>query len=86
LPQGAVLILKGVHRCDRRGYVELVVTDPNEGRLLAHESPLFLGLEAGDLEAKARQAGAVQVQFFGGYIAQPFDREASVDLVMAASL
>ncbi|MGO9113069.1 MAG: class I SAM-dependent methyltransferase [Thermoguttaceae bacterium] len=83
-PQGDVLILKGVHRCDRRGYVELAVADPNGGPLLAHESPQFLGLESVELEAMARQAGASQVQFFGGYAAQPYDREASVDLVMVA--
>lgn len=86
LPQGDVLILKGVHRCDRRGYVELVVADPNGGPLLAHESPQFLGLEAGELEAVARQAGAAEVRFFGGYAAQPFDRESSIDLVMVASV
>ncbi len=84
LPQGEVLILKGVHRCDRRGYVELVVVDPSGGPLLAHESPTFLGLEASDLENMARQAGASQVQFFGGYAEQPFERQASVDLVMVA--
>ena len=60
LPQGEVLILKGVHRCDRRGYVELVVADPHGGPLLAHESPQFLGLESGELEAMARQAGAAR--------------------------
>ena len=85
LPQGDVLILKGVHRCGRHGYVELAVADPGGGPLLAHESPRFLGLESGELEAMARQAGAAEVQFFGGYAAQPFDREASIDLVMAAS-
>ena len=84
LPKGDVLILKGVHRCDRHGYVELAVADPNGGPLLAHESPRFLGLESGELEAMARQAGATQVQFFGGYAAQAFDRDASIDLVMVA--
>ena len=82
LPQGDVLILKGVHRCGEHGYVELVVADPNGGPLLAHESPQFLGLESCDLEAVARQAGAAHVQFFGGYAKQPFDRDTSVDLVM----
>ena len=84
LPQGDVLILKGVHRCDRRGYVELAVADPNGGPLLAHESPQFLGLESGEMEAMARQAGAAEVQCFGGYAAKPFQREASIDLVMVA--
>ncbi|MEI8373602.1 MAG: class I SAM-dependent methyltransferase [Planctomycetota bacterium] len=86
LPQGDVLILKGVHRCGSCGYVELAVADPNGGPLLAHESPQFLGLESSDLEAMAQQAGSAQVQFFGGYAEQPFDRDTSVDLVMVAFL
>ena len=85
LPQGDVLIVKGVHRCGQHGYVELVVADPSGGPLLAHESPRFLGLESGELEAMARQAGAAQVQFFGGYAAKPFKRDDSIDLVMVAS-
>ena len=85
LPQGDALILKGVHRCGEQGYVELVVCDPHSGSLLAHESPRFLGLESGEMEAMARQAGAAQVRFFGGYAMQPFDREASLDLVMVAN-
>jgi SAM-dependent methyltransferase len=86
LAQGDVLILKGVHRADRRGFVELVVAGPQGGPLLAHESPQFLGMEAGELEAMARQAGAAEVQFFGGYAEQSWDREASADLVMVASV
>ena len=84
LPQGDVLILKGVHRCGSRGLVELVVADPGGGPLVAHESPSFLGLEAAELETAARQVGAAEVQFFGGYARQPFDRAASVDLLMVA--
>jgi SAM-dependent methyltransferase len=84
LPRGDVLILKGVHRCDRRGYVELAVADPNGGPLLAHESPQFLGLEEAELGKAMRLAGAAEVQYFGGYAEQPFDREESIDLVMVA--
>jgi len=79
---GEVLILKGVHRSGDRGFVELVVADPNGGPLLAHESPVFLGLEMGELESAARVAGATDVQFFGGYTGQPYERKSSVDLVM----
>ena len=45
---GDVLILKGVHRCGDRGYVELIVTDPSGGTLMRSESTPFLGLEASD--------------------------------------
>jgi glycine/sarcosine N-methyltransferase len=85
LPQGDVIIVKGVHRCDRRGYVELAVADPNGGPLLAHESPQFLGLEAEELGESIRRAGAAEVHCFGSYAAQPFDRESSIDLILAAS-
>ena len=84
LPQGDAVILKGIHRSDDRGFVELVVADPSGGPLLAHESPIFLGIERNELDAAAREAGAADVQFFGGYDRQPYDRESSVDLLMAA--
>ena len=79
-----VLILKGVHRCDTRGYVELVVADPAAGALLRSESTPFLGLEASDLERLARDAGATAIAFYGGYRDQPYDRQQSVDLIMVA--
>ena len=82
--QGDVLILKGVHRCGTRGYVELVVADPAGGALLRSESTPFLGLEASELEGAARDAGATTVAFYGGYADQPYDRQESVDLLMVA--
>jgi len=85
LPQGDVLILKGVHRCGQYGYVELIVADPKGGPLLAHESPRFLGLNEVELDLWMRRAGAAEVQYFGGYAAQQFDRDTSVDLVMVVS-
>jgi len=82
--QAESLILKGVHRSGDRGFVELVVADPRGGPLLAHESPVFFGLETAELVAAARQAGAADVQFFGGYAREPYTRESSIDLVMTA--
>ena len=79
-----MLVLKGVHRCGGRGFVELAVIDPRDGALVAHESPEFLGLEEDDLKAAARQFGAAEVRFFGGYAGQPYDCALSVDLVMVA--
>ena len=49
-----VLVLKGVHRCDSRGYVDLAVVEPAGPKLLHSESSPLLGLEASDLEAMAR--------------------------------
>ena len=79
-----MLILKGVHRCGTRGYVELIVADPAAGTILRSESTPFLGLEASDLERLARAAGATTITFHGGYHDQPYDRQESVDLVMVA--
>lgn len=86
LPQGEALIVKGVHRCGTRGFVDLVVAGLAESAdkppEMQTDSIGFLGLEAADLEAMARRAGAASVVFFGGYQQQPYDRQASVDLVM----
>jgi hypothetical protein len=85
LPTGDVLILKGVHRCDRRGFVDLIVARPDGDAILHGESVPFLGLEAAELEAFAREAGAGQVEFFGGYKDEPYQRDRSVDLLMVAT-
>jgi len=84
LPQGEVLIVKGVHRCGARGFVEFLVAPPAGGAAMHGESVPFLGLEAPALEEAARRAGAVEVRFFGGYQDQPYKRQKSVDLVMVA--
>ena len=65
------LILKGVHRCGDRGYVEMIVTDPSGDAAMRSESTPFLGLEAADLDCMARNAGAKKVAIFGGYKASP---------------
>jgi glycine/sarcosine N-methyltransferase len=82
LPDGEVLIVKGVHRCGAHGYVELIVAGL-AGALHTESVPL-LGLEAAELESMARAAGAGEVFFFGGYENQPYDCQASVDLLMVA--
>jgi SAM-dependent methyltransferase len=85
LPQGDVLIVKGIHRSAARGYVELIVAKvDNEDTPLQTESVPFLGLESSELETIARAAGAADIQFFGGYQNQPYNRPTSVDLVMVA--
>lgn len=46
------------------------------------ECASFLSFEASDLERMLRQAGAQQVELWGGYQQQPYDRANSVDLVI----
>jgi SAM-dependent methyltransferase len=78
-----MLVLKGVHRCGSRGYVDFLVVS-TDGELLQRESVPFLGLEANSLEECARSAGAKQVHIFGDYQQNPYVREKSVDLIMVA--
>jgi len=82
LPQGEMLILKGVHRCGPRGFVDLVLTEHPGGSLVHSESVPFLGLEQADLEQMARDAGAAHAEFLGDYRDLSYDRQESVDLVM----
>jgi SAM-dependent methyltransferase len=84
LSAGNTLVVRGVHRCGNRGYVEVLVIDTSGEPALRSESTEFLGLEADDLEHAARDAGAKNVAIFGGYQDRPFDRQQSVDLVMVA--
>lgn len=80
-----VLILKGVHRCGDRGYVELVVAEAASGALLRTDSVRFRGLEAAALESMASAAGAGDVWFYGGYGDEPYERATSADLLMVAT-
>jgi SAM-dependent methyltransferase len=82
-PLGEMLLLKGVHRSGVKGYVNLVIAAPS-GELRHCESVPLLGVEAEALRQMAQSAGADEVNFFGGYQDQPYEREASVDLVMVA--
>ena len=84
LPQGDVVILKGVHRCGSRGYVELLVASPAGGTPLMSESVPLLGLEADELEQMALRAGAARVHCFGDYHEHRYDRAKSVDLLIVA--
>ena len=84
LPQGEVLILKGVHRAGGKGYVDLIVANLDGAATMRTESAPLLGLESADLEQMARRSGAAEVGFFGGYREQPYDRGESVDLLMVA--
>jgi glycine/sarcosine N-methyltransferase len=79
-----MLILKGVHRCGSRGYVNLIVMGLSGDVTMRSESTPLIGLEASDLESMARSAGAKTVSLFGGYQDQPYDREMSADLLMVA--
>jgi len=82
--QGAKLILKGVHRCGGRGYVELVAISPQGDPPLTGESVPFLGLRAPELAGFARSAGANCIESYGNYQRQKYQRSQSEDLIMVA--
>jgi SAM-dependent methyltransferase len=84
LPQGEMLVVKGVHRCGDRGLVDLLVLDPAAEAMAHHESVTFLGLDRAMLERAARHAGATRTACFGGYRGEPYDPPASIDLLMVA--
>ncbi len=85
LKQGSSLIVKGVHRCGDRGYIEVVVgVEEDATPVLRSHSVPFLGLTADTLKDAATQAGAHEVKFFGGYKDQPYDPATSTDLIMVA--
>jgi SAM-dependent methyltransferase len=83
---GENLIIKGVHRCGDRGYVNVLTTrldaDPPS---LRSESVPFLGLQAEELQQLARDGGAASVEFFGDYQRSAYDRAISSDLIMLAT-
>ena len=84
LARGESLTTKGLHRCEDRGYVDIVVTTLDGEPAMRTESMPFWGLEAGDLERFAKQAGATQVEVFGDYKQSPYDRQQSQDLILVA--
>jgi SAM-dependent methyltransferase len=84
LADGESVIVKGVHRSGSRGFVDLVVISLDDGPTLRTESPTFLGIEAEELKAIAGSAGASEVEIFGGYQDQPYQRDKSVDLILVA--
>jgi SAM-dependent methyltransferase len=85
LPEGEVLIVKGVHRCGRQGYVDLIVAGLTPDTRMHTESVPLLGLEADELGQMARAAGASRCEFYGGYQGEAYVRETSGDLILVAS-
>jgi hypothetical protein len=86
-----VIILKGVHRCGDRGFVDLAtlaLPDASRGSpasLLRAQSVPFLGLRAEDLATAARGAGAANVEFLGSHSAEPYDPQSSTDLILVVT-
>jgi SAM-dependent methyltransferase len=78
--RGDRIILKGVHRVGARGFVEFGEFDlEGKGQF---DSSTILAIEPEDLKAMAEAAGGCEIQLFGGYGDEPYDRTTSVDLIL----
>ncbi len=84
LPEGSALIVKGVHRCRDRAYIELLVSLLEGDTKIRSTCVPLLGLEVANMERLMREYGAARTSVFGGYQDQPYDRQKSVDLVLVA--
>jgi SAM-dependent methyltransferase len=84
LAQRDVLITKGVHRSGARGYVDLLVAPVDAPEQVQSESVPLLGIEASELSRMAAEAGASDVQLYGGYREEPYERIESTDLILVA--
>ena len=83
-PDGDALIVKGVHRSGDRAWVELLLAPIDRpGEMRTANIPL-LAIAAGEIEEMFRQSGAGQVEIYGGYKEQPYERLGSVDIVAVA--
>jgi glycine/sarcosine N-methyltransferase len=81
LPEGEVLITKGVHRSGNHGYVDLIVATLQDDVRMQSESARLLAFDAPDLKRMVDDAGAASVEFFGNYQNGSYDRQESVDLI-----
>lgn len=82
LPRSESLIVKGMHRCGDRGYVDIVVTTLQAEPAMQTESVPFLGLQAEQLHQWASTAGAQRIEIFGDYKRSPYQRSQSQDLIV----
>lgn len=78
------LILKGVHRCGERGFVELIVGSLEEQDGIKTDTFQFLGLRPEELQTSALEHDADEVIFFGNHQDQPYQPKSSPDLIMVA--
>jgi len=78
------LILKGMHRCGDRGFVELIVGSVEDQATFKTDSFQFLGLRPRDLQTAAYSGGADEANFYGNHQNQPYEAQKSPDLILVA--
>lgn len=83
-PEGEALIVKGVHHCGDRAWVELLLAPVAKPEKMKTAHLPLVVINAKELEEMMIDAGAKGVDLFGGYGGQPYEREKSTDLVAVA--
>lgn len=83
-PDGEALIVKGVHRSGDRAWVELLLAPvEHPGAMRTANIPL-IAIEAEEIAGMFRRSGAGEIEVFGGYKGQAYERLESVDIVVTA--
>jgi SAM-dependent methyltransferase len=80
--RGDRIVLKGVYRVGSRGFVEFVEVRPDGAGQF--DSSTILALDAEALVEAAASAGAHEVELYGGYQGEPYDRATSADMILVA--
>jgi SAM-dependent methyltransferase len=83
-PDGDAYVVKGVHRCGRRAYVELLLIPVDDPEGMKSTRLDLTPIEVVDLEKMFRDCGAAGVELYGSYKETPYEREKSVDLIVKA--
>jgi SAM-dependent methyltransferase len=80
---GDRILLKGVHRLGRRGYVEIVELNLADGDVTPrYRTAMLNGFSRDELTAMAAEAGLDRIELFGDYERHPFDPSSSQDLIL----
>jgi SAM-dependent methyltransferase len=80
------VLLKSIRRVGSQGHIDFAdLTLSDDGGVTSRfDAAEFLGLESDDLTRMATSAGAGEVQVFGSYRQEPYDRATSPDLILVA--
>jgi len=81
---GEKIVVKGVHRCVARGYVDLIIIDANTNALQHTESVPLLEWESDEWRHIAQEAGAGQSWLLGDYHGHPYEQGESIDWILVA--
>ena len=85
-PDGEAFVIKGVHRCGRRSYVELLLIPVDDPEGMKSTRLDLTPIEAVDLKKMFRDCRAGSIELYGSYKETPYERGESVDLIIKATV